>query len=291
MRVLIFGVNGMLGHKLYQRFGANFDVYGTIRSSFESVERYGIFERERVIENVDAAKFDSVRKAIELVRPDVVVNAIGIIKQLPSSKDVIQTLSINSIFPNQLAELSAEFGFRLITISTDCVFSGAKGNYSESDTPDARDLYGMSKLLGEPRNHGALTIRTSIIGRELSTGHSIVEWFLSNRGGNVKGFEQAIYTGFPSIVLADIILRVITDQPDVQGVWHISSDPISKLDLLRLINEKFNARVEIEPSTELAIDRSLDSTKYRELSGFKPALWEEMVARMAADPTPYESWR
>lgn len=290
MRILVFGANGMLGHKLYQSFSQRFDVYGTIRGDFGTVLKYGIFDPDRIIQNVEAFDRTSIKHAIETVKPDCVINAIGVIKQLPTSKDVIQTLSINSIFPHILAELSLEFGFRLITISTDCVFDGTKGKYSETDAPDARDLYGLSKLLGEITANGALTIRTSIIGRELETGHSIVEWFLHNRGGSVKGFTKAIYTGFPTVIFADILTDVIANRNDLTGVWHISSDPISKHDLLNLLDESYKTNITVEPSEAVVIDRSLDSSRFRSKTGFEPAPWKEMVAAMASDPTPYGSW-
>lgn len=291
MRILVFGVNGMLGHKMYQSLGKSFDVYGTIRSEFESISRFGIFTEGSIIENVDAFDPDSIRLAIEKVKPDVVVNAIGVIKQLPTSKDVIQALTINSILPHRLAELAREFGFRLITISTDCVFDGSRGNYSETDAPDARDHYGISKLLGEVNVSNALTIRTSIIGRELETTHSIVEWFLANRGGSVKGYTDAIYTGFPTVVLADIVSNIIAEHPDLSGIWHLSSEKITKYELLVLLNEHFEAGIQIILSDEVAIDRSLDSSQFRQQTGFSPLPWNEMIAQMVSDPTTYEKWR
>ena len=291
MRVLIFGVNGMLGHKLYQRLGSRFDVYGTIRKDFDAVAKFGIFEKDRIIGNIDGFSSESLRRAIDEVKPDFVINAIGVIKQIPTSKDVIHALTLNSILPQRLAEFANEDGFRLITISTDCVFDGVKGNYSEAETPDARDLYGLSKLLGEINSPNALTIRTSIIGRELETGHSIVEWFLGNRGGRVKGYTRAIYTGFPTIVMAGIIADIIAERPELHGVWHVSSDPITKFDLLTMLNKQFDTGVEIEPSDEVVIDRSLNSTNFRELTGFMPISWEGLVDMIATDPTPYGSWK
>jgi dTDP-4-dehydrorhamnose reductase len=205
MRILIFGSNGMLGHKLVQILGAKFDVWGTLSGEFLGIERFGIFDRSRTIEQIDITDILSVRRALELARPDVVVNAAGIIKQHPESEDAIRTLRINSVFPKVLAELSDEYKFRLITFSTDCVFSGEKGNYSEAVIPDARTLYGISKLLGEVACDNCLTVRTSIIGRELVSSHSLVEWFLSNRGSTVKGYVNAIYSGFPTIIIAEIL--------------------------------------------------------------------------------------
>jgi dTDP-4-dehydrorhamnose reductase len=214
-----------------------------------------------------------------------------VVKQLPASQDVVHTLEINSIFPHRLAELTEEAGARLILISTDCVFDGKKGNYTEDDRPNALDLYGQSKHFGEVVAPDCLTIRTSIIGRELSGSHSLVEWFLSNRGGRVRGYVNAIYSGFPTIVFADIIASLIIEHSDLSGLYHVASDPIDKFRLLTLINEYYRADITIELFQDFKIDRSLDSTRFREATGFQPANWESMIERMAADETVYEKLR
>ncbi|MEQ1605249.1 MAG: SDR family oxidoreductase [Pyrinomonadaceae bacterium] len=291
MSILIIGGSGMLGHKLYQRLSSESEVCATVRSDLAAIEKFGIFKGHSVFPGVDVTVPAAVRRVIEVVRPECVVNCVGVVKQNPTLADKIRTLTINSIFPNQLAQLSLEFDFRLITISTDCVFDGKVGNYSESDEANARDLYGMSKFLGEVSDGRALTIRTSIIGREISTSHSIVEWFLAHRGGTVDGYTKAIYSGFPTIELADTIATLIKDFPDLNGLFHISGDPISKFDLLTLLNKYFKAEVSIAPSEAVVVDRSLDSTKFKTLTGFTFPDWESMVARMAADPTPYDSFR
>lgn len=235
-KVLILGATGMLGHKLVQCLSVHFDVYSTIRGGFDNVERYGIFRRDRIIENVDATDAAILEKVIMETVPDIVINAIGVVKQVPSAKDVITTLELNSILPQRLAVLSKKHRFRLILFSTDCVFDGGRGMYTEQDTPNALDLYGKSKQLGEVSQENVLTIRSSIIGRELSTSHSLVEWFLSNRGGRVFGYTTAIYSGFPTIVIADIIRGLIVDHPSLSGVHHIASEPINKYELLGLVS-------------------------------------------------------
>lgn len=291
MKVLILGGNGMLGHKLVQTLSEKFEVWTTVRGSFDAVEQYGIFDRQHTLQNIDVALPESIRRGISEVRPDVVINAIGVIKQLPTSKDVITTLTANSIFPQQLAELSAELGFRLICIGTDCVFQGTKGQYAEDDPADALDLYGRSKYFGEVVGANCLTLRTSIIGRELQTSHSLVEWFLSNRGKAVNGYINAIYSGFPTIILADIISDLILNFKDLNGLYHVSSEPIDKFDLLNLINEAYKAEIEIKPFEDFHIDRSLDSSKFSHVTGFKVRPWKEMIQIMADDPTPYDLWR
>jgi len=285
MRVLVFGAGGMLGHKLMQVLGAKHEVFGTVRGATKHLGPFA--PEDRIVVNVAVDDLDSIRKAIETVKPDVVMNAVGIIKQLPDSKNVITTLTVNSIFPHRLAELGKEFGFRLITISTDCVFSGSRGNYSEDDIPDATDLYGKSKNLGEVIDDNCLTLRTSIIGHELGSSHSLIDWFLSNRGGKVKGFANAIYSGFPTIVFAAIIDNLIRNYPKLTGLYHVSSDPINKYDLLRLVNEAYSANVTIERDEEFKIDRSLDSMRFRSETRFKPESWEQMIGVMADDAKIY----
>jgi dTDP-4-dehydrorhamnose reductase len=291
MKVLVVGGSGMLGHKLVQVWKKRFDVWATLRNNASDYEKFGIFNSRKIIGNVRVEDFSTVEGAIGLVRPEVIFNAVGIIKQLPTSKNVINTLMINSIFPHRLAETAEKSGARLINISTDCVFDGERGNYTETDISNATDVYGKSKNLGEIAGRNCLTLRTSIIGRELGTAHSLVEWFLSNRGKKVKGFVNAIYSGFPTIVLADIIADLIDHQRELNGLYHVSAEPINKYELLRLINEAFRAEIEIEPFTEFRIDRSLDSTKFRNETGFFPESWQKMIQKLAEDPTPYDAWR
>ena len=286
MRVLVFGAGGMLGHKLMQVLGASHEVFGTVRDHVTSLDAFA--PAGTLISGVTVDDVDSIRAAIEKARPDVVINAIGIIKQLPDSKNVIATLTVNSIFPHRLAELSAEFGFRLITISTDCVFSGSRGNYSEADVPDATDLYGKSKNLGETVGDNCLTIRSSIIGHELGSAHSLVDWFLSNRNGRVKGFAKAIYSGFPTVVFAAIIDNLIRNHPKLSGLYHVSSEPINKFDLLKMIDEEYAANIEIDRDEDFRIDRRLDSTRFRSETGFAPAPWSGMIKAMAEDAKIYK---
>lgn len=291
MKVLIFGAAGMLGHKLMQHFGKRFDTYGTLRRRFDTVERFGIFDRTKIIENVDVIDQASAERAISEIRPEVVINAIGIVKQVSSAKDVITTLEINSIFPHRLAQLSVVHGFRLICISTDCVFNGENGGRMETEVPDAADLYGRSKIIGEITDENCLTIRSSIIGRQLTTSHGFIEWFLSNRGQTVNGYASAIYSGFPTVVFADIIANLIANHKELSGLFHISSTPINKFELLELVNKYYGAGITLAPSDEPKIDRSLDGRKFSEATGFSPQPWPEMVKLMAEDATPYNDFR
>jgi dTDP-4-dehydrorhamnose reductase len=287
MKILIFGATGMLGHKLVQKLGRRFEVSATCRGAFGLRNLENIFSEAQIIENIDVTDNSSVLEAVKKVVPDVVINAAGVIKQLPVSKDVTTSLLVNSIFPQFLAGLAENHDFRLITISTDCVFDGVKGNYTEADVPNARDLYGQSKRWGEVSAPNCLTIRTSIIGHELSTHHSLVDWFLSNRGGSVKGFTNAIFSGFPTAVFADIIGDLIESYPALTGLYNVSSEQINKYELLSLINSEYEAGIEIEPDSEFRIDRSLNSERFRIETDFKPMPWPEMVRSMKEDAAVY----
>lgn len=291
MRILVFGSTGMLGHKLVQILGESFETFSTVRGDSSRLGRYDFFDPARVKGDVDVTRTPTIRSAVDWARPDVVINAAGVIKQVSTARSVVPTLLINSIFPHRLAELSSECGFRLITISTDCVFSGSRGNYRETDTADALDLYGKSKEFGEVDYGNSLTLRTSIIGRELETTNGLVEWFLSNRGKRVNGFTKAIFSGLPTLILAELIQTVITEHPDLHGLYHVSSDPISKFDLLDQVDRAFSTEIEIVPSEDLIIDRSLNSERFRHATGFKPLGWPEMIERMKTDRTPYEKLR
>jgi dTDP-4-dehydrorhamnose reductase len=287
MKVLTLGGGGMLGHKLYQVFNERFDAWTTLRAGLKRYERFNLFAPDKTIEGVDAMDFDTVIWAFAKAKPDVVVNAIGVIKQLKEAKDPITSLTINSLFPHKLALLCQSAGVRLISLSTDCVFNGRKGNYTEDDITDAEDLYGRTKFLGEVAGEGCLTLRTSIIGRELETSHSLVEWFLSNRGGRVRGFTKAIYTGFPTITMARIIADIIEKHPELNGLYHVASDPINKHDLLCLIRDAYKVDVEIEPFDDFVLDRSLDSSKFQEATGFVAPEWSDLVREMVEDQMRY----
>lgn len=295
MRVLILGGTGMLGHKLWQVFNQTkeFDTWVTLRSTYQTQAHLNLFDMSRTIENVDAYNFESVEAAITQCEPDVVVNAVGIVKQLPIAKDPISCLTVNSLFPHKAQAICDSIGARFIHISTDCVFSGKKGNYTEEDYTDPEDLYGMSKLVGEVTSGTALTLRTSIIGREISKmSHlGLIEWFLSNNNEAVNGFTKAIYTGFPTIVLAQIVADIIKNHRDLSGLFHVSTDPINKYELLCLVRDAMALPIQINPFDNVALDASLNSDRFRNATGYTPPSWPNLVKSMTEDTTPYEEWR
>jgi len=291
LKVLILGGAGMLGHKLAKQWRNRFDVSVTFRGAASEYARYGLFDDLRTFSHVDASSFDAIVRAIATVQPDAVVNCIGVIKQLPTATDPLISIETNSLLPHRLANLCSAAGARLIHISTDCVFSGSRGNYSESDVSDAEDLYGRSKFLGEVAGENALTLRTSIIGRELRSASGLVEWFLSQRGRSIHGWTHAIYTGLTTIVLSNVISDVLENHVTLSGIYQVASERIDKYALLCLMRDAYRVDVTIEHFDGVQIDRSLNGSRFRAATGFVAPSWGDMVGEMAGDPTPYDHWR
>jgi dTDP-4-dehydrorhamnose reductase len=291
MRVLILGGTGMLGHKLWQTYRPRYDVWMTCRSPVAATLPPTLLDPARTLGGVHATDFDTVVRALAQVRPTVVINGIGIIKQLAAARDPIPSITVNALFPHRLAELCRAAGARLVHISTDCVFSGRKGMYTEADETDAEDLYGRTKCLGEVTAAGCLTLRTSIIGRELESSVGLIEWFLSQHDGRVRGYTRAVYTGLTTIALARVITDCLERHPDLSGLYHVASAPITKFDLLCRVRDVFGVAVDIEPDAAVQVDRSLDGRRFQTTTGFTPPTWDEMVRELAADPSPYHEWR
>ena len=291
MRVLIFGGTGMLGHKVWQEFDKRFDTWVTIRGPVEPWQHLPFFKKEKVIENVDAFSRESINGAFDQVQPEVVVNCIGIVKKLKESESPVSAITINALLPHWLAELCRERAIRLLHISTDCVFSGKAGSYTENELPDPYDLYGRTKLLGEITEGDCLTLRTSIIGRELKRSVGLLEWFLSQRTRTIQGYKHAIFTGFLTSELAVILANIVANYPELQGLYHISSDPINKYDLLNMIKEALSLEITIDEYTGIFVDRSLDSSKLRKILEYQPPTWGEMVQRLSGEVEQYEEWR
>jgi dTDP-4-dehydrorhamnose reductase len=289
-RLLILGGGGMLGHKLWQTALPRFDTKATIRSGTQAFLDWG-FPRQSILAGVDVRDPSQLVRSFAAARPDAVVNCVGVVKQLAGAKDPLLSIALNALLPHQLADLCAAAGARLIHISTDCVFSGRRGMYRESDPPDAEDLYGRSKLLGEVDRAGCLTLRTSIVGRELTTDHGLVEWFLAQRGKPAKGYSRAIFSGLTTTVLSELILRLIEERPELSGVYNVASTPINKYDLLHLLNDAYGAQTDIRPDDSVVIDRSLDGSRFAAAASFTAPSWPQMIAKMAGDPTPYDQWR
>ncbi|MDD4962509.1 MAG: SDR family oxidoreductase [Gallionella sp.] len=274
------GVTGMLGSAMFRVMSEdkNLDVYGTTRGVTLN-HHFSVELSSKIVSGVDVEHHDSLIKAFAVTQPDVVVNCIGLVKQLADANDPLQAVPINTLLPHRLATLCQAVSARLVHISTDCVFSGTKGNYLETDFPDAYDLYGRSKLLGEVDYPHAITLRTSIIGHELSGQRSLVNWFLAQQGAT-KGFTQAIFSGLPTVELATIVRDVVLPRSQLHGLYHVASQPINKFDLLGLIASVYGKDIEIIPSAELVIDRSLNASRFNQATGYTPPDWSVLVARM-----------
>ncbi|MDP8262997.1 MAG: SDR family oxidoreductase [Candidatus Ancaeobacter aquaticus] len=276
MKILIVGGDGMLGHQLFLHLRKSHDVSVTLRLNTMEYKKYGIYDDRNTFYNVDICDIDQVEHVLSEFKPEAVVNAIGIVKQREAATENVPSIQINSLFPHQLSLLCKKYGSRMIHMSTDCVFSGKKGNYTEDDFPDSDDLYGRSKLLGEVIDLHCVTIRTSIIGRELSRKKGLLEWFLSQKE-QVKGYKKAIFSGFTTTEMSRIIERILVEYTDISGMHHISSEPISKYDLLLLIKDKMNLDTEIVTDDEFCCDRSLNSNRFRRLKGYNPPSWDKMI--------------
>jgi len=282
-RLLVLGATGMLGNAMLRFFADSpgFEVHGSARSA-GGVTRLREDLRPRVVTGVDVENPDALAGLLARTRPQVVINAVGLVKQLAEADDPLAALPINALLPHRLARLCGLAGARLVHVSTDCVFAGTRGGYAEADAPDAQDLYGRSKLLGEVTDAPhAITLRTSIIGHELASAHGLVGWFLAQRGA-VKGYARAVFSGLPTVELARVVRDQVLPQPQLSGLWHVSAAPVDKLSLLRLVAERYGHRIDIVPDERVAIDRSLDSSRFRAATGWTPPAWPELVQRMHA---------
>jgi dTDP-4-dehydrorhamnose reductase len=270
----------MLGHAVWRECRARLETYATVREEAGG----DALDSASAVPGVHAEDRETMERALEQTRPDVVVNCIGIVKQADAAADPITTIRVNSLFPHEVAALCARRGARLIHVSTDCVFSGRRGSYTERDGPDPVDLYGRAKLLGEPSGRGVLTVRTSMIGWELrGRRQGLLEWFAAQRGGTVKGFTRAVFTGPTAPVLARAIADVAERQSELAGTWHLGAEPIAKYDLLVRLRDALGLDVEIVPDDGVVIDRSLDSSALRAATGWAPPPWDEMAAELAAE--------
>ena len=282
MRILILGGDGMLGHQLFKHLKPNHDVRVTLRQDLAVYKKFMLFDKKNTYSGIDVRSPIKLAGVITDLHPEVVVNAIGIVKQLPEASQSIPSIEINALFPHRLALLCKDISAHMIHLSTDCVFSGDKGNYNESDTSDPDDLYGRTKFLGEVTEKHCLTLRTSMIGQELSRKKNLLEWFLAQRN-TVQGYKKVVFSGFTTLELSRVIENMILNFPGANGVYHVSSEPISKFDLLCLIKKGLKLPVEIIPDESFICDRSLDSTKFRREFDYHPPSWEEMVRELCED--------
>ena len=281
MRLLILGGSGMLGHQLWRGLHAQHDTWVTLRRPVADFAVHNLFDEAKAIQFDDITDDTALERALGQAKPEAVINCVGLIKQRDEASDEALTLRVNAEFPHRLAKRCGEAGARLIHFSTDCVFAGTKGNYTESDPSDAADLYGQSKHQGEVADAHSVTLRTSVIGHELGTNLALLDWFLSQRGQAISGFTKAIYSGFTTLEMARIVDRILTQHTDLSGVWHVASEPISKFALLQLCREKLGWEGVIEPNDEFVCDRSLNADRFNQATGYTPPSWEAMISELA----------
>jgi len=278
MRLLVLGATGLIGHAVFQTLYQckNFKVTGTVKTR----EQKKVFDssiQDRLIDGVDATNESIMKEVFERSRPDQVINCIGYTKHQPDNS--IAYIALNSVLPHRLVDLCNQFNSRLIHISTDCVFSGEKGNYQEGDIPDAEDAYGKSKILGEIFDGNSITLRTSTIGHELFTNHGLLNWFLAQHG-SCEGYRNAIFSGLPTIIFSEIIRDLVIPDSQLRGLYHVSASPINKYDLLTLIAEIYQKKIEIKVNDSIKINRSLNHQKFSSQTGLKPPPWENLINYM-----------
>ena len=282
MKVLVFGASGMIGSAMFRVLSAKtgWQVWGTLRSD-EAQRFFSGDQQDKLVTGVDVEKHDALVRTFARVNPDVVLNCIGLTKHHKEAEDPQMALPLNALLPHRMADLCAVAGARLIHVSTDCVFAGTKGNYGEADAPDAGDVYGKSKHLGEVHYTHTITLRTSTIGHELQSAYGLLEWFLSQQE-SCKGFNRAIFSGLPNTEFARVVRDVVIPRPDLHGLYHVGADPVGKYALLKLIANVYGKQIDIVRDDEFMIDRSLNSVRFNQATGYKPAAWPELIQSMHA---------
>ena len=288
--ILILGASGMLGHMLVRILSPHHNVVGTTSSKYDEKSHLNrILSENNWVDQVDVRNLSIVEKTIRVSKPDVVINCVGLIKQKIASENSADAIHLNSLFPHQLAEICSKSNVRLIHFSTDCVFQGTPGVKRISDSPNATDLYGLSKLLGEVNTWPCLTLRTSIVGRQLFGSESLFEWAISRRGTTVNGYKNAIYTGLTTNRISQIIKKVIEDFPELSGIYQVASSPISKFELISKLNDHLKLNLQIEPETDFHCDRTLDGTKFIKSTNIDIPSWDDMLTEFAADQSFYDN--
>ena len=292
-KVMVLGGAGMLGHKMFQTLRGR--IPGTFCTVWEDVrkppfDRVELLQGDDVVPGVDVTNFPALEAILSSFRPEYVVNCVGVIKQRAEAVSAIPSITINSLLPHKLAQMASRWGGRVIHFSTDCVFSGKRGSYAEEDLSDAEDLYGKSKFLGEVAVPKALTLRTSIIGRELIEHRSLLDWFLAQNHKTVRGYRRVIYSGVTTNYIAGLVASIIQEHPGLNGLYQVTSEPISKYDLLCLLREAYRLDVRIEPDELEVSDRSMRCDKLRKAIGYQCPPWPVLARQLAEDKTPYEKW-
>jgi len=283
-KVLVLGCTGMIGHMIFRKLSERdgLDVYGTAREHDSLRDWFGADLMHKIKSYVDAMNMDSVLGILSSVKPDVVINCLGLIKQLPIEDDPLSAIAVNSLLPHRIAKVCQIAGSRMIHMSTDCVFRGDKGNYSDDDISDAVDLYGRSKYLGEVSYPHCVTLRTSAVGHELRGNYGLVEWFLAQEGA-ARGFKKVFFSGTTTVELGSIIANYVLPNERLTGIYNVSSSSISKYDFLKLFAATYQKDIVIEPCDDVCLDRSLNSSMFRRSTGYVSPSWQELIDKMHDD--------
>ena len=291
MKIIVLGATGMLGHRLLSTLSEKHEVWGTMKSVKPIKFDIPNVDKEKIIGNIDVKCFGDVEECISEIKPEVVINCISIIKQVKLAKNHQESIYINSLFPHILAQCCVDNKCKMITFSTDCVFDGQKGYYDEIDLPNCIDLYGKTKHLGEVDYlENVITVRTSMIGRELVPKGSLLDWFLQQYGKSINGFTKSIFSGFPTYTIAKIVDKYLLDS-NMKGLYHIASKPISKYDLLMLIKDLYDIDIVIHVEDQTCIDRSLDPLRFSKATGYIAPLWSELIKDLKVDDDFYQNIR
>jgi dTDP-4-dehydrorhamnose reductase len=290
MKVLILGVSGLIGHKLFQVLSTKFETYGTIRRLKKDHPSSLFFKNKNIIEDIDAYDFDRLSQEMHKINPDIILNCIGITKRKKEINIPYKAIYINSLLPHMLADWAKVRKKRVIHFSTDCVFNGKSGNYTEKSLTNSEDVYGRTKALGEINYQHTLTIRSSFIGNELFSHSEILEWFLNQKDSSVQGFTKAMYTGVSTIVLARIIEGIIIHNPNLSGLWQLAIDsPISKFELLRLAKKAFNLDTLIVPDDSVKINLNLNGSRLKKKINCVIPSWDDMMKELASESLTYKN--
>jgi dTDP-4-dehydrorhamnose reductase len=289
-KVLILGAGGMLGHMAIRVLGENFEVFGTTRGNVSSVPLLGKFlSEESWIPGVNVLNDQELDRVLDLIKPDVVINCVGLVKQKMDNSSYIESIEINALLPHKLFLLCQKYNSKLIQISTDCVFTCDPGMKSQADLPNAADLYGRTKFLGEVDYGTALTIRTSIVGRQISGQESFFEWVLSQSGKVANGYANALYTGLTTFALSKAISQILTNHFSLSGLWQVASEPISKYELMKKLNSELSLNIDIREETDFQCDRRLDGTPFIKKTEINIPTWDEMIGQFSSDQISYQN--
>lgn len=291
-RIFITGGGGTLGHKLWQVLPKKFpDTYVSIRRPKIYYEKCGLFNSRNVLDDLDLRDFGRLKIVLNEMCPSVIVNCAGVTLRSREASDKLSNIAVNSLLPYMLAKWCTENRARLIHFSTVCVFDGKLGNYDEDSSPDARDLYGMTKMLGDVQVPCALTLRSSFIGREIFGGTELLEWFLAQKGKCINGFSKALFTGLTTNHLAELVGELIEKFPDLNGLYHVSSEMVSKFELLNLMKEAYKINITIDCDEKFECRRNLNGDRFIKATRFRCPSWRQMMFAMSSDQTPYDQWR